>query len=80
LLKGTQSFTGGSDRITYQIDLQEQSGPYAISARLLYQSVSYRFAMDLFAEDGTLAERVAGYYGSLDHTPTMVAQDQTSVP
>jgi hypothetical protein len=74
------TFVGGSDRITYRIDVSEHTGPYAVSARLLYQSVSFRFAMDLFAEEGPLAERIAGYYESADRTPVVISEDQVSVP
>jgi hypothetical protein len=76
---GDETFVGGSDRITYQIDLGEHTGPYTVSARLLYQSISYHFAMDLFADDGPLVERMARYYDSTDHVPVVIADDQTSV-
>jgi hypothetical protein len=74
-----ETFVGGSDRITYQIELKGREGPYTVSARLLYQTVSYRFASDLFQDDGPLVERMAGYYGSADHTPVVVADDQKTV-
>jgi hypothetical protein len=77
---GDESFVGGSDRITYQIDLRGQPGPYTVSARLLYQSISYRFAMDLFADEGSLVERFAGYYDGADHEPVVIADEQISVP
>jgi hypothetical protein len=74
-----ESFAGGSDRITYQVDLEGHGGPYTVSARLLYQAVSYRFAMDLFQDDGPHVERMARYYGSADHTPTVVAEAEKRV-
>ena len=74
-----ESFAGGSDRITYRVDLKGHGGPYTVSARLLYQAVSYRFAMDLFQDDGPHVERMARYYGSADHTPVVVAEAQESV-
>ena len=75
-----ETFVGGSDRVTYQVDLGEHSGPYTVSANLLYQSLSYPFAMDLFADEGPLVERFAGYYDSMDHTPVVIADIQASVP
>jgi hypothetical protein len=56
------TFTGGSDRITCRIDVKQRPGPYLVSAELLYQSVSYRFALDLWADDAPSIERMQGYY------------------
>lgn len=75
-----ETFVGGSDRITYQVDLREQVGPYAVSARLLYQSICYPMAKDLFTDQGSLIERFARYYEGADHTPVVVADDETTVP
>jgi hypothetical protein len=73
------TFAGGSDRVTYQIDARAYSGPFTVSAELLYQSISYRFAQDLRQQDTVLVERMSGYYDMADHTPVIVAAVQETV-
>jgi len=41
------SFTGGSDSITYQVQTDGASGPFTVQVELLYQSVSYRWALNV---------------------------------
>jgi hypothetical protein len=79
LAASDESFAGGADRVTYQVDLGEQVGPYVVSARLLYQAVSYPFARDLFQDDEPLVERLAGYYARADQTPVVVAGVEKNV-
>ncbi len=40
-------FIGGSDQVTYKIDTSGHSGPYTITARLLFTTVAYPFVKDL---------------------------------
>ncbi len=75
-----ENFRGGGDRITYQVDLGGASGPYQISANLLYQAVSYRFTVDLCRDEGTLVERWCRYYEDADRTPTVVASAEGRAP
>lgn len=44
------NFMGGGDLITYRIDVGSSSGPFTVSAEILYQPLSYRFLEDLTAE------------------------------
>ena len=74
-----EGFAGGEDQITYQIDLAGRAGPYTVSAELLYQSVSYRFAMDLRQDDTPVVERMSRYYDAADHTPVVVASAEAQV-
>ncbi len=39
-------FTGGSDHVTYTVDVTGSSAPLTVTARLLYQSVSSRFVQE----------------------------------
>jgi hypothetical protein len=44
------SFTGGSDEVTYRIPRAGRPGPFTVTARLLYQTVSHAFAADLLTD------------------------------
>jgi hypothetical protein len=67
------SFVGGSDLVTYQVDVAGVTGPFTFSAELLYEPLSYRFVQDLLADGTPLTERFAGYYGATDRAPLRVA-------
>jgi hypothetical protein len=74
------NFIGGSDQVTYAIGVEGRKTPLTVSARLLYQPVSYRFATDLRQDDLPLVQRFAGYYDGTDKSPTVLATVQQSVP
>ncbi len=67
------NFVGGSDLVTYQVNVSGASGPFAVGAELLYETLSYRFIQDLFVDETPLTERFAGYYQESDKTPLVVA-------
>jgi hypothetical protein len=67
-----KNFVGGSDRIKYQIDTQEYSGPFTISIELLYQTISYQFVQDLYNDNASLIEDFADLYKEVDKTPTLI--------
>lgn len=72
-------FVGGSDRVTYEITIDEAVYPLQVEATLLYQSISYRWAMNLIAGDGPMIDRFAGYYDALDNIPIVVDTAQVEV-
>jgi hypothetical protein len=74
-----KDFAGGSDRVTYQISVQGYSGPFTLSATLLYQTLSYRFAQDLAQEDTPLIQRFTRYYRESDKRPVILATVQATV-
>lgn len=69
-----ENFTGGSDLVTYQVPVGDQSGPFTITAELLYTSVSHAFMQDL-AQDASLPKvgRFVKFYGDTDKTPVTIA-------
>lgn len=71
-----QNFTGGSDLISYQIDISRAQLPVQFSARLLYQPVGRRFMEDLRTDNTTEVQRFAGYYDAADKTPVVIATAQ----
>lgn len=54
-------FVGGSDRVSYAID-GRAGGPFTVEAELLYQSIGYRWAMNLQAYDASEPSRFLGYF------------------
>lgn len=64
------NFTGGSDQVTYKISLKG-SGPYTVTARLLYQTVSYQFSKAFVGND-SLVQTFLSYYQSADKTPELI--------
>ncbi len=74
------NFSGGIDKITYAISVNNQPGPFTITARLLYSPLSYAFMQDL-NQDSSLAKvnRFASYYDKTDKTPVAVAALQELV-
>jgi hypothetical protein len=67
------NFVGGSDLVTYEIDVKGATGPFTVNARLLYEPLSYRFVQDLLQDKTALTERFSGYYSGTDKTPLVVA-------
>jgi len=67
------NFVGGSDLVTYQVDVTGAQGPFTITAELLYEPLSYRFVQDLLIDETSLTARFGGYYVLADKTPLVVA-------
>jgi hypothetical protein len=65
------NFTGGSDQVSYQIKLSGQ-GPYTVTARLLYQSVSYQFSRSFNGSNALISSFVAAF-NKADKTPMVAA-------
>ena len=70
---GDANFLGGSDLVMYRLEVQDATGPFTVSAELLYEPLSYQFMADLLADETELTERFAGYYEKTDRTPLVVA-------
>ena len=74
-----ESFAGGLDRISYQVDVKGHEGPFTVRAELLYQAISYRFAQDLCQDEGAPVESMCDAYRAADHTPAVVASAERKV-
>ncbi|MCZ7545900.1 MAG: hypothetical protein M5R40_21320 [Anaerolineae bacterium] len=74
-------FAPGGDTVTYEIALDGAKGPFTVSVELLYQSISYRWAMNLIALEDEADEiaRFARYYNAIPNTPTRIAGAQVTV-
>jgi hypothetical protein len=69
-----RDFTGGSDRLSYQVEVGERQGPFTVSARVLYQAIAYRWMENLRAFDAPEIEAMASYYDALPDMPVVVAE------
>jgi len=69
--KNDANFVGGSDQITYQISLSGK-GPYTVTAKLLYQGLSYQFSKAFQGSDSLITSFLS-YYQSADKTPVLVS-------
>ena len=70
---GDANFTAGSDVVTYRVEVGETTGPYTVSAELLYEPLSYAFVMDMLVDGTELTERFGGYFREADGSPLVVA-------
>jgi hypothetical protein len=73
------NFTGGSDRVQYLIDIEGHSGPFTVTAELLYQSISYPFVRDLSGDGTDLALRFVAFFNAADRSPVLIARTQGTV-
>lgn len=73
-------FIGGTDKVLYEIDVNRESGPFAVSAELLYQTLSHSFARDLLQDRTEQGDRFAAYYDVQDKKPFIVTSTDKTVP
>ena len=76
---GDANFLGGSDLVTYKMEIGGATGPFTVSAELLYEPLSYQFVADLLADETELTERFGGYYRQTDTAPLVVAAIQPAI-
>jgi len=73
------NFVGGSDQVTYKVNTSGSSGPFEVSAELLYQSISYRFLADMLRDDTAFIQSFSGMYDMADKTPVAMAAVKQTV-
>lgn len=67
-------FVGGSDRLDVLVDLPDGAqGPFRVEARLLFQTLSARWAAEMFTVDTPEVARFRELYESADLTPEVLA-------
>lgn len=72
-------FVGGGDQMVYQIEVGDAPGPYTVTAELLYQSVGFRWAMNLDRFEAPEPQRFIGYYENVTNTPTLISDTSIEV-
>jgi hypothetical protein len=66
-------FQGGGDRVEFVIDAGDAQGPFVVTAELLYQSISYRWAQNLQRHEADEITRFVEYYQAVPNIPAVVA-------
>ena len=72
-------FTGGTDQVSYDIDVAGANGRLSITVELLYQTLSYPFITDLAKTNTELVNRFMGLYDPADNIPEVLDMAQISV-
>ncbi len=68
-----QDFEGGQDHIQYLVDISNSTGPFTVTAELLYQSIGYRWATNLSQYDAPEPQRFTSYYNAIPNIPVTVS-------
>ena len=76
---GDNDFVGGGDRVSYVVDVVGASGPFTVTAELLFASLSYQTIEDLRTDDGELVQDFVTLYDAADKTPVTVATAELTV-
>ena len=75
---GDADFTGGSDRVRYRIAAGDGVTSVTITARLLFQTIGYRWARNLAEYDAFETNRFVGYYEANAEGSVMVLAESTA--
>lgn len=67
-------FTAGGDTLLLAIPLNGAQGPFTLEAELLYQSIGYRWAMNLGEVSAPEIERFLGYYNAVPNLPVVISR------
>jgi hypothetical protein len=73
------SFLPGGDRLILHIDLGDAVGPYSIKVELLYQSIGYRWAQNLLADQTPEAQTFGRYYNNVPNLPLVAASAEMRI-
>ena len=72
-VSGDPDFAGGGDTTRYRVTAPVAAGPYTVEATVFYQSLSPRFAAELFQFSTPEVAAFQSYYRAADRTPERVA-------
>jgi hypothetical protein len=67
-------FSAGSDRVQYQLSINNAKGPYTISVQLLYQAIGYRWAENITQYNSTENQRFAEFYKQIPNLPILISE------
>jgi hypothetical protein len=73
------NFTGGSDQVQYQIEIEGHSGPFLVTVELLYQSISASFVQDLSEDETDMVDRFMGFLDTADRSPVVISMVQVTI-
>jgi hypothetical protein len=69
---GDKNFHGGSDQVTYNIDVTDIKGSLTVTVELLYQTLSVPFIDDLAATNTELVNKFMGLYDPAANVPVVL--------
>jgi len=72
-------FVGGSDTVPYAVPVGDSSGPFTVTAELLYQAIGYRWAQNFAAYEASEPQRLLSYLGQVPNQPVVVASATAEV-
>ena len=75
---GDADFTGGSDRVRYRLTAGDGVMSVTVTARLLFQTIGYRWARNLADYDAFETNRFAGYYEANADSSVMVLAESSA--
>ncbi len=73
------NFTGGRDRIVFEVGIAGKTKPFTVSVQLLYQTLSYPFLRDLLHDTTAETDRLQSYYADADRKPVVAARIRHTV-
>jgi hypothetical protein len=74
------NFIGGSDLVSYRINVSRFDGPFTVSAELLYQTLSFKYAQAVLGEEAASIEQFAALYEKADKSPIQIASVEVTLP
>jgi hypothetical protein len=77
---GDTDFTGGGDRVRYDIPMPDARGPFAVEVELRYQPIGYRWAHNLESYRAAEPAAFVGYYDAVaERASTVVRRTSATV-
>ncbi len=77
---GDPTFGPGGDEVLIEVGTGASKGPLTVEATLLYQTLSARWAAELFTHDTREIRAFRRYWEESDRTPTVIDEVSTTVP
>jgi hypothetical protein len=72
-------FDDQGDKLRYLMTVDPASGPFTVLVELCYQSIGYRWAMNLDPFDAPETDRFLDYYQAVPNSPFVVSSDRMAV-
>jgi hypothetical protein len=70
----------GSDQIHYHIPLNKFYGQIEVMAKVHYQTINYKWLMEMFSFTSDEINAFKSYYDNSDRTPVLVADESLCIP
>lgn len=72
-------FNANGDRVRYEISLADATGPFKVTAELLYQSIGYRWAQKMAGFDAPETRQFISFYGQVPNLPSLISSTTIEV-